>query len=168
MSEMAITVKRPRSEAGAGGSLAFELFQTAYVTSDLKHATQLLGDRYGIGQWTIFDPGGGMQIGLAWVHGHQIEIIQAVGTGIALYTDWLPQTDDFAIRLHHFGYYIHDDAEWVAMEQMLEREGRPIIFGGDGGFMQFAYVDAPELGHYLEYVYPSAEGKAFFESVASN
>jgi hypothetical protein len=29
-------------------------------------------------------------------------------------------------------------------------------------------VFAKELGHYLEFVYPTAEGKAFFESVASN
>lgn len=165
---MAIAVTRPPATPSISGSLAFELFQTAYVTTDLARATQVLGDRYGVRHWTTLSPGGGMEIGLAWVRGHQIEIIQAVGTDMTIYTDWLPKTDAFAIRLHHFGYYIHDDAEWAEMEALLEREKRPVIFGGQADIVRFAYVDAPELGHYLEYVYPTDAGKAFFESVAAN
>lgn len=165
---MTVNVVRPPQTPLINGSLAFELFQTAYVTTDLPRARQVLGERYGVHEWTSFAPGGGMEIGLAWVRGHQIEVIQAAGTDMPLYTDWLPKTGEFAIRLHHFGYYIHDDAEWAEMEALLERENKPVIFGGQADIVRFAYVDAPELGHYLEYVYPTEEGKAFFESVPAN
>ncbi len=37
-----------------------------------------------------------------------------------------------------------------------------------GGFMRCCYVEAPELGHYLEYILPEAAGIEFFESVPNN
>jgi hypothetical protein len=36
------------------------------------------------------------------------------------------------------------------------------------GFMQSCFVDAPELGHYLEYIFPSPAGAEFLSSVPGN
>jgi len=161
-------VPRPTTMKKPAGSLDFELFQTAYVTNDLIKAKQKFAECHGVHNWTTFEPWPGVTIGMAWLHGHQIELVHAVGSGHELYTQWIPESSDFVIRLHHFGYFIQNDDEWSEMKQLVEKENRPIIFSGDGGICQFAYVDAPELGHYLEYVYPNEEGIAFFTSIAVN
>jgi hypothetical protein len=53
------------------------------------------------------------------------------------------------------------------MEQKLEAEAKPQVFFGAPPICKFTYVFAKELGHYLEFVYPTAEGKALFECVAA-
>lgn len=168
---MTMTVNRPATAAASGGSLGFELFQTAYVVRDLDAAIATFANSYGVRNFTPLPvpPMGGetsMRIALAWSAGHQIELIEARGPGLELYTDWMVEGRD--IRQHHFGYFIHDDAEWTALEAKLKAEGKDYAFAGDGGICQFIYVEAPELGHYLEFVYPNEQGKAFFESVAAN
>jgi extradiol dioxygenase family protein len=155
----------------AAGSLGFSLFQHAYVVRDLDAAIATFGDHYGVSQFTILpmpamEGGASMRIALAWSAGQMIELIEAKGPGLGIYTDWL--ADGSAIRLHHFGYLIEDDEQWAAVEKRLEAEGKPPVFAGDGGICQFIYVHAPELGHYLEYVYPNAEGRELFEKVAAN
>lgn len=166
-----ITLERPASAAKPTGSLGFEIFQTAYVVRDLDEAIKTFQEKYGVKNFTLLPmpPMEGetsMRIALAWSAGHQIELIEAKGPGVELYTDWMIEGRD--IRQHHFGYLIHNDEEWAALKSQLAAEGREYVSAGDGGICEFIYVDAPELGHYLEYVYPNEQGKAFFESVASN
>ncbi len=168
---MSVTFKRPPAAAKPAGSLGFELFQTAYVVRDLDAAMKTFKDNFGLGEFTMLPmppmaDGASMRIALAWTAGHQIELIEAKGPGLELYTDWMLEGRN--IRQHHFGYLIRDDAEWAALEKKLKDEGRDYVSAGDGGICLFIYVDAPELGHYLEFVYPNAEGKAFFEQVAAN
>lgn len=38
----------------------------------------------------------------------------------------------------------------------------------DTDMMKVVYVYAPELGHYLEYIFPNDKGKYFLESAAEN
>lgn len=161
-------VPSPTLSKQISSSLGFELFQTAYVTNDLVTARRLFSERYGVNNWTTFEPWDGVNISMTWLRGHQIELVHAAGTEYPLYTQWLTETADFAIRMHHFGYFVENDDEWDALKRLLALEQRPIIFAGDGGICQFAYVNAPELGHYLEYVYPNEEGRAFFASIASS
>lgn len=168
---MPTTVTRPPAAAAPAGSLGFELFQTAYVVRDLDAAIDLFKANYGMGEFTrlpipAMDGGASIRVALAWNAGHQIELIEAKGPGLELYTDWMIDGRD--IRHHHFGYFIHSDEEWAALEAKLKAEGKPHVFAGDGGICQFIYVDAPELGHYLEYVYLNAEGKTLFANVAVN
>ena len=168
---MAITVNRPPVTTTPAGSLGCEQFQTAYVVRDLDEAIETFGKHYGVKDFTMLpmppmEGGASMRIGLAWTGGQQIELIEAKGPGLELYTDWMK--DGRAIKHHHFGYFIHNDEEWEELEKKLAAEGREYVFSGDGGICQFIYVDAPELGHYLEFVYPNEEGKALFESVPGN
>lgn len=168
---MAITVNRPGATAMPGGSLGCELFQTAYVVRDLEAAKKAFADNYGVKNFldVPMPPMEGetsMRISLAWTGGQQIELIEAKGPGLELYTDWMKGGE--AIRHHHFGYFVHSDEEWAALEKRLADEGKEYVFAGDGGICQFIYVKAEELGHYLEFVYPNEQGKALFESVPNN
>lgn len=166
---MTITIERPKGTPAtkAKGSLGFDQFQTAYVTNDFDRAIQVFRDRYGMDKWTVMEPGSGMKIGIAWTGGQQIELIDASDTVLSIYNDWLTGKG-FQIRHHHFGYYVYSKEEWDRVEQVLANEGREAVFEGDGGIVQFKYVFAQELGHYLEYIFPNENGKAFFEAAASN
>ena len=168
---MAITVKRPGPTTAPGGSLGCEMFQTAYTVRDLDAAKKAFSDNYGVTRFLdlpmpAMEGGTSMRIALAWVGGNQVELIEAKGPGLELYTDWMKGGE--AIRLHHFGYFVHSDEEWAAVEKKLAEEGKEHVFAGDGGICQFIYVKAEELGHYLEFVYPNEQGKALFESVPNN
>jgi extradiol dioxygenase family protein len=167
---MNITLDRPQIAPAIKGSLGFELFQHAYIVRDLDTAIATFREHYGIEKFTPvpmpqMEGPTSMRIALAWSGGHMIELIEARGPGLEIYTEWSIHGQD--IRLHHFGYLIENDAQWAALGEKLEAEGKPQVFYGSPSICKFIYVFAKELGHYLEFIYPTAEGKAFFESVAA-
>lgn len=166
-----IVVRRPPAVAPAAGSLGLELFQNAYVVRDLDAAMEQIGASFGVRKFTMvpvppLDGGATLRIALAWSAGQMIELIEARGPGLELHATWLPEGAD--IRFHHNGYFVRNEREWADLLQKLAEEGRPIVMSGDSGFIRYAYVYAAELGHYLEFVLPNADGKAFFENVAAN
>jgi hypothetical protein len=164
---MTISIDRPASAKSPGGLLGYDKFQIAYVTNDLDRAVDIFRAKHNIRNWTIFD-GGVMHIALAWVNGQQIELIQTHGAHQPLYDDWIDKAGDFVIRHHHFGYFVYSDAEWQQLRAQLKTDGRALPMAADTEMLKVIYAEAPELGHYLEYIYPNEKGKAFFESVASN
>lgn len=164
---MTITIARPERAARPTGLLGYDKFQTAYVTTDLDRAVDTLRSAYKIENWTLLDVGV-MRIGLAWINGQQIEIIETFGDHQPLYDDWIDKAGEFSIRQHHFGYYIYDNTEWILLRQQLAQDGRPLLMDVDTGALKIIYVYAAELGHFLEYIFPNEQGKAFFESVAAN
>ena len=168
---MNTTLDRPPIATAIKGSLGFELFQHAYIVRDLDAAIASFKEHYRIERFTPvpmpqMEGPTSMRIALAWSGWQMIELIEARGPGLEIYTEWSVPGQD--IRLHHFGYLIENNAQWAALEQRLETEAKPQVFSGVPSICKFIYVFAKELGHYLEFVYPTAEGKAFFESVASN
>jgi hypothetical protein len=171
--EQVAPVRRPALSVQPGeGLLKAEHFQIAYVTSDAARACQVFRDRYGVKEFGPLDAatpdGGQIHIELAWVGGVMFEIIQASGPGTDFYNDRLP-TDGFAVRHHHFGYLTHDEAEWDALQEEIRRGGWTVAMRGRmEGFMRYCYVEAPELGHYLEYFLLDPAGVAFFENVPAS
>lgn len=96
------------------------------------------------------------------------ELLTAEGPGSEIFMVRLPR-EDFAIRHHHLGFLIHDEHEWHALHTGIRSTGRTLLSqSSTPGFMQSCFVDAPELGHYLEYLFPEPAGLAFFESVPGN
>ncbi len=94
-----------------------------------------------------------------------LEIICASGPGFDFYNDILP-VDEFAIRFHHLGFVVHDDAGWRQLEEELAESGWPIVYSTlTHDFIDAYYIEAPELGHYLEYVRPFEAGIAFYAAV---
>lgn len=154
------------------GLLRKDQFQVAYVTNDLERACGLFSQRYGIGEYDYIrgdmPEGARIAVALAWSGVTNYEIIEAHGDEAAFYNKRLP-ADDFAIRFHHLGFLVHDRQAWRALEQELEKGGWPIVSRVEGnGLMDAYYVEAPELGHYLEYIYPLEAGLEFLMKLPEN
>jgi hypothetical protein len=153
----------------ADGLLLNDHFQVAYVTNDLTRAREVLRSRYGIANFRHLEAklqdDGYIQLELAWVGGIMIELVWAHGPNTEFYNDRLPARE-FAIRHHHLGYFIHDQSNWNALQETIRRGRWNIVLENKiEGFMRWCYVDAPELGHYLEYIFPDPKGVTFFEEI---
>jgi hypothetical protein len=162
-----LVARPPVQPSGGDGFLTKMHFQVAYVTSDLARAKALFAERYGLKGYAEMggdDPatGDSLNVALAWAGGTMYELIEAHGPAWGFYHSRLP-AEGFAVRHHHLGYLLQSEAEWDALEAEIARQGRAVAFRAVmDGFMRAIYIDAPELGHYLEYIYPEADGVAFF------
>jgi hypothetical protein len=163
-------MKRPDSGFDSGaGLLRAEQFQIAYATNDMERACGYFQERYGIKSFRrLAGPmptGGHIHVELAWVGSTMYELISATGPGSELFNRQLPATE-FAIRHHHLGFLIHSEAEWLALQDEVQRKGWNMLSKSrTAGFMQSCFVEAPALGHLLEYLFPEPAGLAFFENV---
>jgi extradiol dioxygenase family protein len=166
-------LRRPELSARPGdGLLMSEHFEIAYATNDLDRAKAVFADRFGI---THFAPlggalpeGGEIRILLGWAGGVMYELLTASGPGSAVYVEKLP-TDRFAIQHHHLGYLIHNAEEWAALATEIARRGWTVrVDTNIEGFMRQIFVEVPELGHLLEYLWPEPAGVAFFDTIPSN
>ncbi len=162
--------KRQRRFPGlAGGLLRRDQFQIAYATNDIDRALAVFGDLHGVHKFRRLEgqllDGGHIRVELAWIGATMIELLTAHGPGSEIYMDRLP-TDQFAIRHHHLGYLIYDKPAWDGLEAEAARLGRPLLaYRHNPGFLRSCFIDAPELGHYLEYILPERDGLEFFENV---
>jgi hypothetical protein len=159
----------PADGATASGLLRAEHFQMAYVTNDIDRACDLFGKRLGICEWASLGgptpDGGEVQARFAWVGTLMYEIICGSGPGSEIFMDRLPQTPGFALRHHHLGFLIHNQQQWDGVLANAAQHGWAIPHQGSNPLTQVCFVDVPELGHYLEYLYATPVGLEFFASV---
>ena len=153
----------------ANGMLCKQHSHSAWVTNDLERAVEVFSNRYGIGAYSFIEgpspEGGHIKVAFAWAGGQVLEIICASGPGFDFYNEFLPN-GEFAIRFHHLGFVIEDDAGWKQLEEELRNGAWPIAYSTlTHDFIDAYYIKAPELGHYLEYVRPFPAGSAFYDSV---
>ena len=153
----------------ASGLLCKRHSHSAWVTNDLDRAMDVFVRRYGITAFSFIEgdspEGGHIRVAFAWAGGQVLEIICASGPGFDFYNAVLPD-GEFAIRFHHLGFLVPDEAGWKQLERELEEGGWPIAYSTlTGDFIDAYYIHAPELGHYLEYVRPLAAGSAFYDAV---
>jgi extradiol dioxygenase family protein len=167
---MSQVIKRPLLTLNPGQRLLRnDHFQMAYATTDIERARGVFRERYGIREFRAIEgdlaQGGHIHAEFAWAGGLMYELIQASGPGSEIFMSRLP-TDGFAIRHHHLGYLVREQSDWDALETEIARRGLTIAWRSDTpGFIKAAIIDAPELGHYLEYIFPEAGGRAFLEGV---
>ncbi|GGC15949.1 hypothetical protein GCM10011494_38560 [Novosphingobium endophyticum] len=170
---MANALRRPSASCTpAKGLLCAEQFQVAYATNDIDRARDWLSERLGIAEFRSLEgatpAGGHIRVELAWVGPTMYELITATGPGSELYVGRLG-THEFAIRHHHLGFMIADEAQWHAVHAEAKRQGFAVPYENETpGFMRSCFVDVPELGHYLEYLWPTDAGREFFASVPAN
>ncbi|MCJ8158556.1 VOC family protein [Sphingomonas sp. LaA6.9] len=164
---------RPDSNfSPSNGLLRADQFQIAYATNDIDAACAIFRNRFGIDAFRRLEgplpAGGRIRVELAWVGTVMYELLTASGPGSALYMDRVPD-NGFAIRHHHLGLLIHDAAQWAALAREAERVGTPLLnLRHNEGFMRTCFVDAPTLGHYLEYIFPEPAGLEFLNAVPGN
>jgi hypothetical protein len=164
-----LLTRKPSDGETATGLLRAEHFQMAYVTNDLDRACALFGGQLGIRAWAILGgempDGGEIQACFAWVGTLMYEIIQATGPGSAIFIDRMPQTDGFVIRHHHLGFLIQNQEQWDGVLANAARHGWAVPHKNINPLVEVCFVDVPELGHYLEYLYATPMGLDFFASV---
>jgi hypothetical protein len=166
-------VTRPRASFHPGnGLLRNDHFQVAYATNEIERACDIFGDQFGIKKFRRLEgqlpAGGHIRVELAWVGGTMYELLTATGPGSDLYVGRLP-TATFAIKHHHLGFLVHDQAQWDTLQADIARMGRTLLSkNNNAGFLQSCFVDVPELGHYFEYIFPEPAGVAFFQDVPGN
>ena len=146
--------------------------QMAYATTDIERAKALFGERYGIKEWRQLKgplaAGGQIHIELGWAGGTMYELVWADGPGSEVFRAGLP-AEGFAIRHHHLGFFVPTAEAFEAVKAEVARQGLKVLHVTDvPGFMQAIIVDTPELGHYLEYLFPAEAGVEFFEGTPSN
>ena len=143
-------------------------YQNAYVTHDLDRAMELVRKRYGLKDYIVFEPDmvlktpagdkpSKVRAALGWSGGLQIELIEPVGGFLDHYLPYLPKDrSDPTPRFHHIALR-RDDIDAMRME--IDRLGLPLAFEGEVPGLVYIYLDAREsLGHYLEYIWATAEG----------
>jgi len=166
-------VRRPASVLDpTKGVFCNDHFQLGYATNDIDRACEVFRQRYGIQEFLGMEgelPAGGyVRVEIAWCGGINYELITASGPGSEFYNILLP-AEGFAIRHHHLGYFIHDESTWEALLKEIELGDWKIAFLQNvPDFLQACYIEAPELGHYLEYLFPAPAGIEFFESAPGN
>ncbi len=168
---MPYQLNRPPADFDAGkGLLLLEQFQMAYVTTDIEQAGDLFRRRLGIREFTRLEgetaAGGYIRADFAWVGTLMYELIQPEGPGSDIFSNHLPDTDEFVIRHHHLGFLVQNQAQWDAVQANAQRSGLQVLGQNSNALLDVCFVDVPECGHYLEYLFANETGMAFFDQVA--
>lgn len=146
----------------ARGLLHNEHFQLGFVTNDIDAAVEVFRRRFGVDCFRETEQEvagkGRISIRSVWIGNMIYEICCATGEGMTIYTDSAPIGGDFILKLHHFGYLVADASSWQALEQTLARGNWVIRSRTDlPGLVQTCMVEAPELGPYLEFIFPGPQ-----------
>jgi hypothetical protein len=139
------------------GLLHNDHFQISYVTNDIDRAVAIFRDRYGVPRFRESDAetasGGWIKVRAAWVGNMAYELISGGGPGMELWAE--PPGEPFVLRHHHFGFLIQDEPTWDALEAEIRRGGWVVRQRAESADLgRTTYVEAPELGHYLEFILP--------------
>lgn len=142
-------------------------FQQGYVTNDLEQAAALFAQRFRTGAFTFHTFDGVMRIALAFAGKTMIELIEPITDPAGLYDHWIDRSGGFAVRHHHIGMLVDSQEQMGTIRAAHVADGTAVAAeGAMPGALDFLYVDTSrQLGHYLEYVWLDAGGRAMFGQV---
>lgn len=156
------------------------VFQTAYVTSNIDRAAELMKSKWNIPHFLIIDEPEikdqhyrgkpafwKAKVGQGFAGDMNIELIEPVEGETSVYSSQLADTG-FSLSIHHFGVLAGDsEADLNKTEKALEGQGYPFIISGFApGMGKFGYIDLlEEGGHFLEVAFIPQEGWEFFAGV---
>ena len=152
-------------EIRALGDLFANIWQVAYVTTDLDRGIELLRERFGIDECTEVPIAGATflvgdepaewepRIAMGARGGLIVELIEPVAGEVGFYRRFLPEDGSFGLRLHHLAALVPlGDDVWTSVGGMLAEAGLGFeytVLIPDR--VRAGYVDTTaELGHYLE------------------
>jgi hypothetical protein len=149
------------------------IFQVAYVTTDLDAAIAQYRSLYGLEKFFVintaeFNSDPALRAAFAWHGSIMIEIVQPIEEPNPIYVDVLRGSQSLT-KLHHIGHVCSDEAEWNEVRSALVAANIPISRHGDvPGVMKFLYADFRSVnGHYREYILQHGD-KSFFGLVPQN
>jgi hypothetical protein len=132
-------------------------FQLGYVTNDVAEAEALFRERFGVTKFRCRDNelpnGASVSTRTVWIGAMMYEIACGKGPGMEQFSRYAP-SDGRVLAFHHFGYLVPGGAAaWRVLEAQLASGGWEVIARNETpGFGRTCMVDAPELGHRLEYI----------------
>ncbi|MGM7666721.1 hypothetical protein [Microbacterium sp. A93] len=155
------------------------IFQQAWVTTDLDRAVEVFREEQGIGSIAVFKDFGlpvadseplVIDVGLCYVGDLQFEIIQPVSGPADLYRRHLPDSGDFALKYHHMCSVLDSAEEYGRVLEDYRRRGVTIeVEGGFGDGGRFFYADTRDaVDHYQEYVLLDEATNEFMASLPRN
>ena len=162
--------------------LLANVWQFGYVTTDLDPATEFMADRFGLtdcrrlpSDTATFLAGDQavpweVKVAMGARGGLIVELIEPVAGEIDFYTEVLPDSSEFAVRMHHVATYTATgDEEWARIEALLARSGLKVDYTVlIPGRVRAGYVDnRAELGHWLEICQLQREDIEFFSALVA-
>jgi hypothetical protein len=167
---MSYTLPRlPTAFDSMSGLLRVEHFQIAYVTNDADAACDLLSHQLGVREFRRLEgqtrEGGHIRAEFAWVGAVMYEIIEASGAGTEVFGGPMPHAAGSLLTHHHMGFLIPDAEQWDGVLANAVRNGWSVLHRGSNPLVEFCFVRVPGLPHLLEYLFPTAIGLEFFNSV---
>lgn len=169
-------LKRPQAFDPCKSLLANDHFQIAFATNDIEQAKAVFSERYNITDYRQLKgempAGGQIHVELAWVGNMMYELVTASGPGSEIFMSRLSANNpnqDFVLQHHHIGFLIYNEQHWLALKEFIKQNHYTLLSENNNkGFIRHCYVDAPELGYYLEFIFPEQAGFDFFENVPHN
>ena len=164
------------------GDLFANIWQVAYVTSDLDRGIELLRERFGIEHCTEVPTAGAtflkgdepvdweVRIAMAARGGPIVELIEPVAGEVDFYREYLPSDGSADLRLHHLATFMPlGDEAWSGLESLLARHGLQVdytVLIPDR--VRAGYVDTRALlGHWLEVCQLQADDVAFLSGLVN-
>jgi len=152
--------------------------QVAYVTNDFDRALAVFAQVHRAKKFMElrdmrYPTGPGREahcnIGLAYVGATELEVIQPLGDDVQIYRDFLP-ADGFAIRFHHLSRFLETRRDYDEQLALFEKMGKRIpIIGDFSGRASYFYADfRAELGHYIECITFTEEGREWVATIPRN
>lgn len=172
--------EEPRA-INALGDLFANIWQVAYVTSDLDAAMEMARDRYGI-EHCIEVPTGGatflkgdeqapwdVRIAMGARGGMIVEIIEPVGGEVDFYRERLPK--DGGLGFHHLASFMPlGDHAWAALTDLLAEQDLTVdytVLIPDR--VRAGYVDTRrDLGHWVEICQLQSDDIEFFSGLVAD
>jgi hypothetical protein len=106
---------------------------------------------------------------LAYVGATELEVIQPLGDDVQIYRDFLP-ADGFAIRFHHISRFLETRQDYDQQFAIFQKMGKRLpIIGDFAGRASYFYADfRAELGHYIECITFTEEGREWVATIPRN
>ncbi|MCK9541533.1 MAG: VOC family protein [Novosphingobium sp.] len=154
-------------------------FQHGYVTNDFDRALVHFAP-YGITRWAeirkievqiMEERHATLSVALGYHGALQIEVIQPHGGHCDIHREILPGGNAFALRLHHHGFLLYDETEYFALRDAYAIRGAATVIDGlnPRSGNRYFYADTrAELGHYVEYIYLTAQGRGDYAKIPQN
>lgn len=152
-------------EVTALGDVFANIWQIAYVASDLDRGIELLRERFGVEHCVEVPTAGAsflrgdepapwdVRVAMGARGGLIVEVIEPVGGEVDFYRRFLPSNGAVGLGLHHLAAFVSTgDDVWSRLSDMLRAQG----LGFDYTVLipdrvRAGYVDTTaELGHFLE------------------
>jgi Glyoxalase/Bleomycin resistance protein/Dioxygenase superfamily len=167
----------------AVGDLFTNIWQVAYVTTDLDRGMQTLRDDFGVKNCTEVPSAGATflkgdepaeweaRFAMGARGGAIVELIEPVGGEVEFYRRFLPQDGSAALRFHHLATFIPTgDEAWGSLTDVLASSGLKVdytVLIPDR--VRAGYVDTTaELGHFMEVCQLQPADIEFFSGLAKS